>query len=224
LNPLSRGITLGQLGRYAEAREASRKGQARMDKRVAAVPADHDARRDAAKLQTDVGWASLKLGETATALADLQAAIDKRLALSTADPADRRVAALRVTARGLLAEALAATPATKAAARRQVMLAITHQQAAPVARVLAGPGSSRARAGGTADSKAGAANARISAESCRHLQDALALWTQLQDSQRLRHADQPQLDAARAGAGLQRAPALARHRCDAGRRQAGWKL
>ena len=199
VNSLSRGIALGQLGRHAEARLASLDGLARMQAVAAADPANRSARRDVAKLQTDVATASLKLGDVAEARRQLEPAVATLEALRQADPADRRVASLLALALAAQAESWAAGPAgpaqaTTVARHAERALAVVTAYAAAAPADASGP-----RAVAVVQQQLAAAWQRMDrqAEACVHWRAARAAWEQLEGSQRLRQSDRPRLEAAR---------------------------
>jgi hypothetical protein len=218
INSLSRGTALGQLGRFAEARDASREGLARMQALVAADPANRGGRRDAAKLQTDVGWASLQLGDLPDALQQLGAAVQSLQALAAADTADRRVAGLLVLAQATLAEAHAAAamaaPGSAAAtphaggARRQAAAAVAGAQrlvdsaAADLGarRTLALAQLQAGQALAALGRLGGPASAADAKAACAQLRASQAAWQLLQSQGRLRKADAPRADKAAQGA------------------------
>jgi hypothetical protein len=214
VNSLSRGAALGQLGRFAEARDASRDGLARMRALVAADPANRGGKRDAAKLQTDVGWASLQLGDLPDALQQLGAAVQSLQALAAADPADRRVAGLLVGAQATLAEAHAAAAAAAtdsvaatshaASARQQAAAAVAGAQrlvdsaAADLGarRTLALAQLQAGQALAALGRLSGPASAADSTAACAQLRTSHAAWLLLQSQGRLRKADAPRADKA----------------------------
>ena len=203
VNSLSRGIALGQLGRHAEAREASLDGLARMQAVAAADPANRTARRDVSKLQLDVATASLKLNDVAEARGQLAAAVTTLEALHQADPADRRVAGLLALALATQAEAWAVPPAGPAQ-RATVTRAADQALAVATAFAAAAPDDpSGPRAVALVHQQLAAAWQHLDrpTQACADWRAAQAAWEDLDHTQRLRQGDRPRLEQARQGAG-----------------------
>jgi serine/threonine protein kinase/tetratricopeptide (TPR) repeat protein len=202
VNKLSQGIALGQLGRYTEALAASSDALRRMQAVSDKAPANATARRDVAKLQTDVGWAHLKLGSAAAALAPLQASVEGFEALAQRDAADRRVAAGLALAHATLAEAQGALGQADALTRHS-------ERATRVAQGLAASGAiDGRRAVAMVGQQLGTAWRGLSRASgdtadrraCQNLETSLQAWQQLDTAGAVRPMDRPRLAITRQAA------------------------
>jgi hypothetical protein len=198
VNSLSRGTALTQLGRHAEAREASRDGLTRMQRIADADPVNRNARRDVAKLQMDVANASLQLGDSADTQANIEPALETLETLAQADPADRRVAGLLALAHATQAQALAGgrrNPTQEASVRRHADRAVAIASAL-VASAPSDATGLRAVALVRQQLAVALQAMKSAPQACQHWIAAQSAWQLLQSTARLRPSDQPRLDAA----------------------------
>lgn len=199
VNFLSQGTALMRLQRWAEALAASSEALRRMQAVAAADPANRATRRDVAKLQTDVAGSLARLGRNAEAAALMAQAIEDYESLARHDPNDRRLARQLASAHAQAAE-LHAGRAAPAEVRRHAERALALAQGLRVA--APGDVSMRVLLATVQTQSAGALQgaAPRSAQACELFGAAVQGWAALASEGRLRPAERPRQDEARAGA------------------------